>query len=170
MDRRSVALTFAGGTHAGWCVKLPASRTAAPAKTSTPAASTARIRRPDAASARYVIAATGSLRVCRSHSKAKNKNCHRNQLSHLRPFSGAPPPGTPRQARNISSYTKTTQQRENGPSVPWVLTKFRRDSTRTRQSLFWCIGSRALALKDSIPLRRDVEQSWQIRGESQSAT
>lgn len=55
--------------------------------------------------------------------------------------SSAPPlggsaAGDARQARNISSYTKTTQQRENGPSVPWVLTKFRRNSTRTRQSLF----------------------------------
>jgi hypothetical protein len=114
----------------------------APASTAakTPTATSTRIRRADAATASHVIGAAGSLRVCRSYSKAENKNCHRNQLSHLRPFSGAPPPGTSRQARNLSSYTKTTQQRENGPSVPWVLTKFRRNSTRTRQSLFICIG------------------------------
>jgi hypothetical protein len=109
-------------------------RAPAPAKTPTPAST--RIRRPDPATACHVIGTTRSLRVCRSDSKAENKNCHRNQLSHLRPFSGAPPPGTSRQARNISSYTKTTQQGENGPSVPWVLIKFRRNSTRTRQSLF----------------------------------
>ncbi len=65
------------------------SRTSTPAKTSsTPTSTTTRIRRPDAASARYVIAAAGFLCVCRSHSKAKNKNCYRNQLSHLRPFFG----------------------------------------------------------------------------------
>src|SRR5579864_5084951 len=51
------------------------------------------------------------------------------------PLFGGSAAGDARQARNISSYTKTTQQRENGPSVPWVLTKFRRNSTRTRQSL-----------------------------------
>jgi hypothetical protein len=51
------------------------------------------------------------------------------------PLFGGSAAGDARQARNISSYTKTTQQRENGPSVPWVLTKFRGDSSRTRQSL-----------------------------------
>ena len=115
-------------------------RRAASAAITPTATASPRVRRTDAATARHVVGATGSLCACRSHSKAKNKNCYRNQLSHLRPFSGAPPPGTPRQARNISPYTKTTQQRENGLSVPWVLTKLRPDSARTRQSLFGSIG------------------------------
>jgi len=143
-------------------------RTSAPTK--APTAASPRVRRTGAASARHIVGATGSLRVCRSQSKAENKNCHRNQLFHLRPFSGAPPPGTPRQARNISSYTKTTQQRENGPSVPWVLTKFRCDSARTRQSLLWCIGCRALTLKkfDSSPCKL-LEEFLPHPWESQSA-
>jgi len=52
-------------------------RTSAPAETA-PTAASAQVRRPYAASARHIVAAAGSLRVCRSHTKAKNKNCHRN--------------------------------------------------------------------------------------------
>jgi hypothetical protein len=104
------------------------------------------------------------LRVCRSHSKAENKNCYRNQLFHLRPFSGAPPPGTPRQARNISSYTKTTQQRENGPSVPRVPTKFRRDFTRTRESLLLRIGCWAFTLRHlACPVRTCRQAELRLR-------
>jgi hypothetical protein len=85
------------------------------------------------------------------------------------PLFGGSAAGDARQAR-ISSYTKTIQQRENGPSVPWVLTKFRRDSARTRQSLFWCIGCRALTLKkfDSAPCKL-LEEFLPHPWESQSA-
>jgi len=48
-------------------------REAASRRTSAPAETA-----PTAASARHIVAAAGSLCVCRSHTKAKNKNCHRN--------------------------------------------------------------------------------------------
>lgn len=86
------------------------------------------------------------------------------------PLFGAPPPGTPRQARNISSYTKTTQQRENGLSVPWVLTKFRRDSARTRQSLFGCIGGFDPYLEASGVFRNGLQKpAMGSRGDFHSA-
>lgn len=137
------------------------------AKTTT--ASSTRIRRTHATTTRYNCAA-GSLRLCRSHSKAKNKNRYRNQLSHQRPFFGAPPPGTPRQARNFSSYAKTTQQRENGLSVPWVLTKFHRDFSRTRQSLFSCIGGLGAYLDAPCVFRSGPRgHAWEIRDDFHSA-
>jgi hypothetical protein len=59
-------------------VREAANRAPAPAEAAPTAASSAGIRRADAASARCVIRAAGSLRVCPSHSKAENKNCYRN--------------------------------------------------------------------------------------------
>jgi hypothetical protein len=72
-ERTVVRRAHIRGRHPRRMVREAASR-----RTSAPTAASAQVRRPYAASARHIVAAAGSLRVCRSHTKAKNKNCHRN--------------------------------------------------------------------------------------------